>query len=249
LYGGSIPSEASKFFDRNMLDMADFAKARRLMLDCQLRTFDVFDLAVLEVFDRVPREMFVREEHIPLAYSDRALDIATLASGETRVLPAPMVTARLVQALSLNAREHVLDVACGFGYSSAVLASLGAEVTGLDNDHILIAEAQSRLAKIGFQVGFQADSNEDLSVLLRQGNLAAGASDLAPFDAILVNGSVSVRPNALLRQLRPGGRLACVQDGQVRLYTAGEKASASRLICNCSAPLLVDFTPDPAFVF
>ena len=81
--------------------MIDYAQARRMMVDCQLRTFDVNDNTVLDACDTVARETFVPKGREPFAYIDQTLHISG-AGGETRCMPAPMVVARMIQALRLS---------------------------------------------------------------------------------------------------------------------------------------------------
>ncbi len=112
--------------------MIDYAQARRMMVDCQLRTFDVNDNAVLDAFDTVPREAFVPPGREPFAYIDQTLRLDG-ANGESRCLPAPMVLARMIQALKIRPGAKALDVGTGTGYAAAVMAHLGAAVTALES--------------------------------------------------------------------------------------------------------------------
>jgi protein-L-isoaspartate(D-aspartate) O-methyltransferase len=104
--------------------MIDFALARRTMVDSQLRTFDVNDLPLLTAMDTVPREFFVPAGREDLAYIDQ--DVPVSDGPNRRMMLSPMVLGRLIQALEVTDGMRVLDVACGLGYSSAVLAHLGA---------------------------------------------------------------------------------------------------------------------------
>lgn len=108
----------------------DFAKARRTMVDCQLRTFDVHDRAVLAAMDEVARERFLPPGQEELAYLDR--NVVTGRDDDLRVMLAPMILGRLIQALGIEAGQKCLDVGTGAGYATAVLARLGARVTPLD---------------------------------------------------------------------------------------------------------------------
>ena len=118
--------------------MLDYAQARRLMVDCQLRTFDVNDNAVLDAFDSVPREHFVPAGREAFAYIDQTLRIET-ADAEPRFVPAPMLLARMIQALELKPGTRALDVAGGYGYGAAVMARLGARVTAVESVPALAA--------------------------------------------------------------------------------------------------------------
>jgi len=166
--------------------MIDYAQARRMMVDCQLRTFDVNDNTVLDAFDTVPREAFVPKGREPFAYIDQTLNLGE-AGGETRCMPAPMVVARMIQALRVRPGVAALDVATGYGYAAAVMAELGAQVTALESVPDLAAAARTRLGA---------------SAQVIEGPIADGAPKQGPFDVILINGRVEVRPQALLNQLK-----------------------------------------------
>ena len=113
--------------------MLDFAQARRMMVDSQVRTFDVNDLAVLAAFDEVPREGFVPAGRESLAYMDQNLPVSDGdGPGERRFMLAPMVLARMIQALELAPGQRVLDIGGGLGYSAAVLLRLGCSVIALE---------------------------------------------------------------------------------------------------------------------
>src|ERR1700761_8121122 len=120
-----------------------FAAQRLTMVDSQIRTFDVTDRAVIARFLAVEREKFVPPQCADLAYSDIALKIAPATpNGSERRLLAPMVLARLLQAAQVKSGEHVLDVAAGTGYSTAILAGLTPNVVALESDPDLQAFAK-----------------------------------------------------------------------------------------------------------
>lgn len=220
--------------------MLDFGRARRTMVDCQLRPFDITDRAVLAAMGEVPRERFMPAGRQELAYSDQTVTLPETVEGSgSRFLLAPMVLARMIQALAIEDGSRVLDVASATGYASAVLARLGARVVALDD--------AGRAA--------QALHEPDLAerVTVRSGPVAAGAPDDGPFDAILVNGAVEIRPDALLDQLADGGRLACLsrEGGACRavLYVRSGEAVGSRPLFEAGAPVLQPFRVAAAFAF
>ena len=222
--------------------MLDFAQARRMMVDGQLRTFDVNNIPLLAAMDSVPRERFVPASRESLAYSDQDVVVVAEAAGERRFLLAPMVLGRLIQALDIVPGDKILDVACGFGYSCAVMAHLGASVIGLEVDESIVAEARARLAESGAT-----------GAAVVGGALQAGYPKGAPYDAILINGAVEIEPRALLEQLADGGRLACVE-GRGRAATAmlhvrSGDAFGRRALFDAAAPVLAAFRREPAFVF
>lgn len=223
--------------------MLDFAKARRLMVDSQLRTFDINDLAVLTAFDEVPREHFVPADRECLAYMDQAIAVSEgFETGEPRSMLAPMVLGRMIQSLAVARGARVLDVACGLGYSSAILSRLGASVVALESSPALAGEAGRRLAACGVE-----------GVMIAVAPVEQGYPEAAPYDAILVNGAVEVRPQRLLDQLADGGRLVCVEGrgraAEVTLYGRTGRAFGARPLFDAAAPLLAGFQAEPGFVF
>ena len=218
--------------------MTDFAQARRMMVDGQIRINDVTDLDLLAAFGEVPRERFVPPDRQAIAYLDR--DVALDGGG--RWLIKPMVLAKLIQAAGVGEGDRVLDVGCGTGYASAILARLGASVTALEEDPALAAAAVSALAAAG-----AAD------VTLVTGRLAAGWAARAPYDAILLGGSAEIVPQALLDQLGDGGRLVGVIGsapiGHATLYRRSGTHVSARREFDAVAPLLPGFAKPPAFVF
>jgi protein-L-isoaspartate(D-aspartate) O-methyltransferase len=219
--------------------MVNYAQARRTMVDSQLRTFDVSDLPLLAAMDTVPRERFVLSGWEDLAYSDQELPLGF--SADSRLMLSPMVLGRLIQALEIGQGTRVLDVACGFGYSSAVMAQLGANVVALDDDEKLTAAARERLA------------TEAPRVNVVTGPLDQGYPQGGPYAAILVNGSLETRPENLLAQLADRGRLACVvgrgRTGRATLFVRAGEADGSRILFDAAAPALKAFQSEPGFVF
>jgi protein-L-isoaspartate(D-aspartate) O-methyltransferase len=221
--------------------MLDFAQARRMMVDGQLRTFDVNDLPLLAAMDSVPRERFVPAGRESLAYIDQDVPVAE-AGGERRFMLAPMVLGRLIQALDIQESARVLDVACGLGYSAAVLARLGAAVIAIEADEAVVRQARACLADAGAE-----------GVAVVSGALEQGYPKGAPYDAILINGAVEQEPRALLEQLADGGRLACVRGrgraAEATLYVRSGDAFGSRALFDAAAPVLAAFRREPGFVF
>ena len=220
--------------------MVDFAQARRMMVDSQLRTFDVNDVPLLDAMGEIPRERFVMPGRESLAYIDQDLPVGL--QPERRMMLAPMVLARMIQALEIEPGMRVLDVAAGLGYSSAVLGRLGATVVALESNQTLASAARERLASIGA---------EGVTVVV--GPLREGCAASAPYDAILINGAVEVTPETLLQQLTPSGRLVCVhgrgRSAKATLHVRAGHAVGSRNLFDAAAPVLPEFEVEPGFVF
>jgi SAM-dependent methyltransferase len=121
--------------------MFDTATARRMMVDGQVRTADVTDLDLIAAMAALPRERFV-----PAALAEQAYRDGDIAISDGRVLLKPMVLAKLIQAARVRRDDHVLDVGCGTGYSSAVLARLAGSVVALEEDAALARQAKATLA-------------------------------------------------------------------------------------------------------
>jgi protein-L-isoaspartate(D-aspartate) O-methyltransferase len=217
--------------------MIDSAKARRTMVDSQLRPSDVTDREMLAAFLAIPRERFVSADLASVAYLDRDLPVDA-----KRALLKPMVLARMIQAAEIKSSDRALDVACGTGYSSAILARLAAAVTALDDD----AERARRCGDTLRQVGAG-------SVGAVCGPLDAGWPAGAPYDVILVNGACETEPQGLIRQLNEGGRLVVVLGtgpiGRATLFRKDRGEIGSRPLFDAAAPALPAFAKAPAFAF
>ena len=220
--------------------MLDFAAARRMMVDGQVRTADVTDPRLLTAMLDVPREQFFPEDKASLAYLD--LDVPVSEAGQPlRRLLKPMVLAQLIHALDLAETDLVLDVGCATGYAAALLARLAASVVALEEDGNLARQAVSALGAAGA-------SNAKVVT----GALSAGWPAQAPYDVILVEGATEIVPATLIKQLKPGGRLACVMGrgpGKATIYRRSETDISGRAVFDAAAPLLPGFAKPQEFVF
>jgi protein-L-isoaspartate(D-aspartate) O-methyltransferase len=221
----------------------DFARARRMMVDGQVRTSDVTDLALLAAFETVPRERFVPVDKTGLAYLDLDVPVQDDQNGRpTRRMLRPMVVAKLMQAAEVARTDRVLEVGCGTGYAAALLSHLAQEVVALEQDTDLAKAATAALAAVGAA-----------NVSVVTGPLTAGWEAKAPYDVILLSGATEIVPRALFPQLKDGGRLICVQGrkpgGKAFLYRSVGGDVSGRAVFDSGAPLLPGFVEPPAFVF
>lgn len=169
-------------------------QARFNMIEQQIRPWDVLDPSVLELLRVVHREDFVPEAHKAQAFVDTELP---LTAG--RRMLAPKVEARLLQELKVQRHEKVLEIGAATGHLAALLSHKAQRVLALEADAGLAAAATANLKRAGAL---------NVTVLNQDG--ATGLAAEEPFDVILLSGSVASVPQALLDQLKVGGRLAAV---------------------------------------
>jgi protein-L-isoaspartate(D-aspartate) O-methyltransferase len=165
-------------------------QARSQMLGQHIRAWEALDGRVLGVLGDTPRETFVPETQRDLAFAD--LEIP-LAHGEAMM--TPKVEGRLLQALSLDSADHVLEIGTGSGYLTACLARLAGSVVTVDIYEDFTQQAQATIAPLGLSnIEFRTED-------------ALQMSGSEKFDAIAVTGSVPELDDHFVRMLRPGGRL------------------------------------------
>ena len=218
--------------------MIDFTTARRHMVGSQIRTNRVTDPDLLAVLGQMPRELFVPEQLRGVAYVDEDLPVKP-----GRYLMEPMVLARLLQTAEVGPSDRVLDVGCATGYSTAVLGRLAGSVVAVESDPELAARATELLAQL---------SIDNATVVV--GPLAQGHAKQAPYDVILIGGSVPRVPEALAAQLAEGGRLVAVLSdgagmGRGTLMTKTKGVLSDRTVFDAATPSLAGFAPERGFVF
>jgi protein-L-isoaspartate(D-aspartate) O-methyltransferase len=217
--------------------MSDFDAARRSMVDSQLKPNQVVDSRVADAMAQVPRELFVPDGLADVAYVDEDLPIAP-----GRFLMEPVVFARLLQAAAIEPDDVVLDLGCGTGYSTAVLARLAATVVAMEPEAALRAQAEQTMTKMG------ADN-----AVVVDGDLTAGTPLQGPFDVIFLNGAVEIIPDGLLDQLAEGGRLVAVKnsDGIGKTIVSERQGGlfSTRELFDAAIHLLPGFDKSPGFVF
>lgn len=221
--------------------MSDFEAARRAMVDCQVRPSDVTRYAIIEAMLAVPREKFVPRSARPVAYAGSDVPL-----GNGRVLLDPRSFAKMLEAADIGPDDVVLDVACGSGYSTAVLGHMAATIVAVEGDEALAESARRSLGEL-----------EIHNTVVEHREPASGAPEAGLYDAILINGGVERIPEALSDQLKPGGRLVAIfmegQLGQCRLVTrpsgSASEALTARRVFDAGAPLLPGFEAPQGFSF
>jgi len=216
----------------------DFALARTNMVESQIRTNKVTDQHLIDAFEAVPRELFVGEDQQGLAYVDEDLQIA-----EGRFLMEPMVLARLIQAAAPTSTDAVLDIGCGTGYSTAVLARVAGSAVALEPDQRLAERGNAILNDLGI---------DNAAVVV--GDPKSGYAKQAPYDAILIGGAVDEVPSAVIDQLADGGRIVAVLIdeaglGRATLLQRVGATVSKRVLFDAAVPPLPGFERKPQFVF
>jgi protein-L-isoaspartate(D-aspartate) O-methyltransferase len=179
---------------------SDFSQQRDTMVEGQLRTRDVTHVPVVNAFREIPRELFVPDSRRSLSYIDEDLEVLGPVGGApARYLIEPAVFARLLQLGAIKSSDLVLDVGCATGYSTAIISRIASFVVGLEANADLVAKASGTLAELDC-------GNASVQV----GDMETGYAAHAPYDLIVLQGSVEYVPDALLDQLREGGRLVAV---------------------------------------
>ena len=204
--------------------MQDFSLARRAMVDSQLRPEAVTDRGVLAAMGTVKRERFVPKAAKALAYFDRSLPL----TGARSMMP-PAALGRLLSELAPRRGERALVVGAGTGYSAALLAAIGLDVTAIEEDAGLAAAARAAGVDI------------------------ARTDDGDPYDLILIDGAVEFISDALVARLVEGGRLATalIDSGVSRLVigrASGGSLGLSTIVDAAVAPL-PGFERPRAFTF
>jgi protein-L-isoaspartate(D-aspartate) O-methyltransferase len=216
--------------------MFDAAKARRLMVEGQIRTADVSDTALLDAMLTVPRERFLPPALVKLAYLDGEIPVA-----RGRALLKPMVLAKLLQAANVRPGDRVLDLGCATGYASALLARLGAGVVALEENADLAEQARQALTDVA------------AGVEVAVGPLTAGWPGGAPYDVILLDGASEIVPDGLGPQLKPEGRVIGIYGrapaSKATIFHFVEGHFVGRPIFDAGAKLLPGFAAPPQFVF
>ncbi|WP_313426336.1 protein-L-isoaspartate O-methyltransferase family protein [Stenotrophomonas rhizophila] len=173
----------------------DYSHARELMVEQQIRPWDVLEIRVLDVLARLPREAFVAESHKALAYADIELPL-----GFGQKMMKPVIEGRTLQALDLQPGDEVLEIGTGSGYLSACMGELAREVLSLEIQPELATGARARLDAAGLGNNVRIETADALSWNTER-----------RFDAICVTAAVDTIPSRFTQWLRPGGRLFVIR--------------------------------------
>jgi protein-L-isoaspartate(D-aspartate) O-methyltransferase len=193
---------------------------------------------VLDLIARAPRE-----DYVPAAFRNLAFVDMEIPIGHGQVMMAPKLEARLLQALEIGSKDKILEVGTGSGYLTSLLAALGGQVISVEIDADFSREAAAKLAAHGVK-----------NVTLEVGDAANGWDKHAPYDVIVLTGSVPALPEALRANLAAGGRLfAVVGESPVMearlIRRLGANEWSDTALFETDLPRLVNVKPTPKFVF
>jgi protein-L-isoaspartate(D-aspartate) O-methyltransferase len=206
-----------------------------MMVDTQVRPSDVTKFPIIDAMLAVPREQFVPDSMREAAYVGENLDI-----GGGRTLLEARTLGKMLDALDIQPQHGALDLACGLGDSTAILANMCEFVVAVEDDEARAEEAQSLLSANGID-----------NAAVMAGPMAEGSAKSGPYDIIMVQGAVETVPDAVLAQLRDGGRIACLfSEGSLGVVRVGHKLDGVvnwRFSFNASAPLVAGFEKTAEF--
>lgn len=215
--------------------MTDYNARRLMMVDTQVRPSDVTKFPIIDAMLSVPREAFLPDSLREAAYVGENIVI-----GANRVLLEPRTLAKILDGLAIEPHHVAMDIGCGLGYSTAILAKMCEFVVAVEEDADQATQAQNILSEQGA---------DNAAVL--QGPLVEGAAKSAPYDIITIQGAVVDVPDAILAQLREGGRIACIfAEGALGVVRIGYKIDGEvnwRFAFNAGAPVLAGFGKEAAF--
>ena len=173
----------------------DYSQARELMVEQQVRPWDVLDFRVLDVLATLPRENYLPDAYRALAYADLEIPL-----GHGQKMMKPVIEGRTLQALDLQPSDEVLEIGTGSGFLSACMGELAREVLSLEIQPELAERARQNLdaAKLGSNVRIEVADGLNWQ-------------SQRQFDAICITGAVETVPMELLKLLRSGGRLFAIR--------------------------------------
>ena len=216
----------------------DYSAARHNMVENQIRVNRVTHQGIINAFGKIPREAFVPDNLATLAYVDEKLMIT-----EGRYLLQPMVLARLLQSAKIRPDDVVLEIGCGTGYSTAILASIANTVVAIEEDETLAKQATNNMVELGVD-----------NAAIMTSPLAEGYKKQHPYNAIVLSGSVAKVPESILAQLIDGGRLVTVVNkhdslGKGVLMTKFGGSISTEEIFDAWTPILPGFDLPLSFAF
>ncbi|HEX2966483.1 MAG TPA: protein-L-isoaspartate(D-aspartate) O-methyltransferase [Syntrophorhabdaceae bacterium] len=174
-----------------MTTMNEYSSKRQFMVDSQIVARGIRTPRLIEVMRKIPRHFFLDEALWPQAYEDHPLPI-----GEKQTISQPYIVALMTEALELSGKEKVLEIGCGSGYQTAVLAELAEQIFTIER----IPSIAKRARKVFDQMQYR-----NIVLTIRDGSF--GWKEHSPYDRIIVTAASPSAPKPLLDQLAVRGRL------------------------------------------
>jgi protein-L-isoaspartate(D-aspartate) O-methyltransferase len=217
--------------------MVDFNAARTAMVDCQVRPSDVTRYNIIDAMLAVPRENFVPGSARKIAYSGAEIELE-----DGRVILDPRVLGKMLDAAAIGSSDLVLNISATYGYTTALIARMCSAVIGLEKDASLAEHAARQLAEM-----------EVVNAIIENGPLTEGVPQHGPFDVIFIDGAIEVLPDAVIDQLKEGGKVITlkIEDGvgQCQIGIKSPNGMAWRRVFDATSPLLPGFARKKAFEF
>jgi len=216
----------------------ELAQARFNMIEQQIRPWDVLDQNILDLLEKIPRDAFIDDKYRSLAYADIAIPLA-----HDQEMMHPIIEARMVQALQIDATDKILEIGTGSGYVTAMLATLGHHVHSVDIHQDFIDHAATRLGEMGIE-----------NVTLETTDASQGWDKQGLYDVIAITGSLPTLPESFQQSLNLGGRLFAIV-GEAPIMEAilvrrsGENEWTSESMFETKLPMLANATCPELFVF
>ena len=215
--------------------MPDFAARRTTMVDTQVRPSDVTKFPIIDAMLAVPREAYMPDGKADLAYVGAPVELAA-----NRLVLEPRTIAKMLDAMDLQPGDMVLDLGCGLGYSTALLAQMTEAVVAIEENAEMARDAEIILGEQGV---------DNAAVI--EAPLTEGSPKHGPYDGILLQGAVEEMPAAILDQLKEGGRIVAIfMEGALGECRVGIKVDGRvswRMAFNATAPVLPGFAKAPSF--
>ncbi len=207
-----------------------FEIARTNMVKSQLLPNNISNEAFIAVIKEIPRQIFVPENKQGIAYFDGSLWL-----GDGRYILPPMVFAKMIESLAIKGDESVLDIACGTGYSSAVLAKLCKKIVAVEANTDQASKAHLNLTRLGIT-----------NVIIIGNTIASGHEEGGPYNIIFINGAVKKVPQNIFNQLADGGKLVTIlsktpNSGNIVVYNKINDEVTCEEIFDISLPVIEDF--------
>jgi protein-L-isoaspartate(D-aspartate) O-methyltransferase len=223
--------------------MNDWNLSRINMVENQIKPYGIKNLELLRALESIPRELFFKNSYVDRSYSDQHIILKSLDEGsEDRFVISPVIFSKMIEIADIQKNEVVLDIGCANGYSSAIISYLADMVVAIDQGENLTNLAEENLYKAGIN-----------NVVVVNTDIKTGYAKEAPYDVIVIEGSVDSIPNDIYLQLNTNGRIIAINAddtiGKVTLYIKDNEIFSSKFFLEATVPYLTAFKKENEFLF